>query len=187
MKFICLATAWLGSACGTFHVAQHDTARVARAQGIGLGMKHLGRYGKTIRHTNAITYDIRGTTATVRSHDETTRHASTLVSETSVWRLGKRVSAIHAQVFAERQRLEATMAQLDDPHTLLHRNADFQQLSLDFKQKLGYRMDDGSLQLAVDFTRVDDEAAQSILQQLQEIEIMLSTPLRGVEKVLAKQ
>ena len=187
MKFICLATAWLGSACGTFHTARHDTARVARAQGIELGMKHLWRYGKNIRHTNAITYDIRGTTATVRSPRKNTHHASTLVRETSVLKLGKRVSAIHAQVFAERQRLEATIAQLDDPHVTLQRNADFQQLSLDFKQKLGYRTDDGSLRLAVDFTRVDDEAAQSILQQLQEIEIMLSTPLRGVEKVLDKQ
>ena len=163
MRFICLAVAWLGAltgACGTFHTAKHDTEGVAHVQGAELGMKHLARYGNIIHH------------------------ASGLVHETSVLKLGKRVSAIHAQIFAGRKRLEAFIAQLDDPQAILHRNADFQQFSLDFKQKLGYRAEDGSLQLAVDFTRVDDEVAQSILRQLQELELMLSTPLRGVEKVL---
>lgn len=163
MRFICWAVAWLGtltSACGTFPAAKHDTAGIAHVQGVGLGMKPLPRHGKIIRHT------------------------SSLIHETSVSKLGKRVSVIHAQVFASRKRLEAYIAQLDDPHAILQRNADFQQLSLDFKQKLGYRTDDGSLRLAVDFTRVDDEVAQSILRQLQELELMLSTPLRGVEKVL---
>lgn len=160
MRFICLVVAWLTSACGTFPAAKHDTEGVAHVKGAEFGMKHLPRYGKIIRHT------------------------SSLIHETSVLKLGKRVSAIHALVFAERQRLEAHIAQLDDPHVTLQRNADFQQLSLDFKQKLAYRTDDGSLRLAVDFTRVDDEVAQSILRQLQELELMLSYPLRGVEKVL---
>ena len=164
MKFICWAVACLGtltSACGTFPAAKHDTEGIAHVQGVGLGMKPLQPYGKIIRH------------------------ASSLIHETSVSKLGQRVSVLHAQVFAGRKRLEAYISQLDDPHAILQRNADFQQLSLDFKQTLGYRTDDGSLRLAVDFTRVDDEVAQSILRQLQELELMLSTPLRGVEKVLA--
>ena len=160
MRFMCLVMVLLCGACGTWPRAKHDTEGIAQVQSVGLRMKYLLQYGKAIRHARGIT------------------------RETSVSQLGQRVSAIHAEVLASRHRLEAAIAQMDNEHEILHLNADFQQLNLAFQQKLPYRADDGSLLLAVDFTRVQAEVGDPILKQLQEIDTLLSTPLLGAEKGL---
>ncbi len=160
MKFICLVTLSLGSACGTLPWAKRDTQTVAQLQSVGLGRAYL------IYHRKAI------------------HHASGIARTTSVSKLGQRVNAIHAAVLAGRRHLEATVAQTDDARAILELNADFQRLSLSLKRSLSYRANDVAPLLTTGFGRAQATLVETTLKQLQEIDLLLSTPLRGTEKVL---
>lgn len=109
-------------------------------------------------------------------------HAQRVANVTSLAGLNKNAKEMHDIMTKVRDEFEASIAQQSDHTIELKLIAEYQQWALNLKQEFAYLTPDGELNLKVNLSKAKDkQAADLVLQNLQEIDKMLSTPLIEAE------
>lgn len=114
-------------------------------------------------------------------------HAQRVANVTSLAGLNKNAKEMHDILAKVRDEFGARIAQQSD-HTIgLKLIAEYHQWALNLKQEFAYLTPDGELNLKVNLSKAKDkQAADLVLQNLQAIDKMLSTPLQDVEAELQR-
>ena len=180
MRVLLLVSATLCYACGNFPQANDSNVGVAASHHGALRLQRIAKRAYVVHNKKSFIKVCATLCAPPTLHT-----ASGIAVETSALSLSKRLVAFHADILVSRRNLEALITKMDDRGDILRFNAKFQKIGSALKKELGYTTEGGSLQLGVDLNKIPDpKLAKSILKQLQEINTMLSVPLRSVEKVL---